>query len=311
MILTVTLNAAVDKRYVSADWHVDAVNRVQECMATPGGKGLNVAKVAKLAGEDVVASGFEGGHNGRYIVEEVKKLGIEPAFVRVDAETRTCINIYDPKKKTQTEFLEPGAEVTALQVEAFLKQFSALVERSDMVTASGSVPQGIGIDIYQKMAVIAKAAGKEIIVDTSGELLVEAVKAKPLMIKPNTDEIKLLCGMEVKTTQDMITAAKEIHKSGVSIVVISLGEQGSLMVCEDGVYRARVPKVDAENTVGCGDSMVAGFAVGLTRGYELPEILRFASAISAASAMCVETGVYRQEDMDALYADIKIDKIEC
>lgn len=309
MILTVTLNAAIDKRYVVENYQVGEVNRVMECAYVAGGKGLNVSKTATIAGADVLATGFVGGHAGEYIVEAVEKQGVATDFIRVKGESRSCINIYDRVNKTQTEFLEPGVVVSEAEQHAFYLKFDALLSKCDVVAMSGSVPKGIGTDMYPKLVEMAKAAGKKIIVDTSGALLDEVVKAKPNMIKPNIDEIRLLTGKPILNREELIAAGIELQKSGIERVVISLGADGSLMFVNEGVYQAIVPKIDAVNTVGCGDCMTAGFAISFEQNMTAEEALRFASATSAASAMREETGYFVKEDMEALFDQIEIKKL--
>ena len=309
MILTVTLNAAIDKRYVVENYQVGEVNRVKECAYVAGGKGLNVSKTAAIAGAEVLATGFVGGHAGAYITEAVEKQGVATDFIQVKGESRSCINIYDTVNKTQTEFLEPGVVVNEEEQRAFYLKFDQLLAKCDVVAMSGSVPKGIGTDMYPKLVAMAKAAGKKIIVDTSGALLEEAVKAKPNMVKPNIDEIRLLTGKQILGREELIEAGIELQKSGIERVVISLGANGSLMFVEEGVYQAVVPKIDAVNTVGCGDCMTAGFAISFEQGMTPQEALRFASATSAASAMREETGYFETEDMKALFDQIEIKKL--
>lgn len=310
MILTVTLNAAIDKRYVVENYEVGEVNRVKECAYVAGGKGLNVSKTAAIAGAKVLATGFAGGHAGAYIIEAVEKQGVATDFIRVSGESRSCINIYDAVNKTQTEFLEPGVVVSEEEQRAFYLKFDALLQKCDVAAVSGSVPKGIGTDMYPKLVKMAKAAGKKIIVDTSGALLDEVVKAKPHMIKPNIDEIRMLTGKTISDREALIAAGTWLQKSGIERVVISLGADGSLMFVDEGVYQAIVPKIDAVNTVGCGDCMTAGFAIGFERGMTPEEALRFASAASAASAMREETGYFVKADMDALFDQIEIKKLK-
>lgn len=309
MILTVTLNAAIDKRYVVENYQVGEVNRVKECAYVAGGKGLNVSKTAAIAGAEVLATGFVGGHAGAYITEAVEKQGVATDFIQVKGESRSCINIYDTVNKTQTEFLEPGVVVSEEEQRAFYLKFDQLLAKCDVVAMSGSVPKGIGTDMYPKLVAMAKAAGKKIIVDTSGALLEETVKAKPNMVKPNIDEIRLLTGKQILGREELIEAGIELQKSGIERVVISLGADGSLMFVEEGVYQAVVPKIDAVNTVGCGDCMTAGFAISFEQGMSPEEALRFASATSAASAMREETGYFETEDMKALFDQIEIKKL--
>ena len=309
MILTVTLNAAIDKRYVVEEFKVGEVNRVKECAYVPGGKGLNVSKPAAVAGAEVVATGFVGGHAGNYIEASLKDYHVKSAFYHLESESRSCINIWDEKNCVQTEFLEPGFTVTESEFQGFVEEFKELVKKADVVAMSGSVPKGIDGTAYQKLVKVVKDAGKKVILDTSGKLLEMGIEACPTMIKPNIDEIRMLTGKECNEIGEIVEAAKEIHARGVEVVAVSLGADGSLAVSDEGVFRAIVPRIDAVNTVGCGDSMIAGFALGFAEGLGIEETLRKASAISAAAALREETGYFVMEDMQRLYPQIKIEKM--
>lgn len=309
MILTVTLNAAIDKRYVVEGFRTGEVNRVKECTYVPGGKGLNVSKPASIYGAEVVATGFAGGHAGAYIEDALKPFGIKSAFYHVDAESRSCINIWDEVNQVQTEFLEPGFTLTEEDFAGFEEKFRQLVKEAKVVAMSGSVPKGLDGTAYQRLVKIVKEAGIPVILDTSGKLLEMGIEAIPTMIKPNIDEIRMLTGKRCDDISEIIDAAKAIHERGVKIVAVSLGAEGSLAVGDEGIFRARVPKIDAVNTVGCGDSMIAGFALGLSKGLPLEETLRLASAISAAAAMREETGFFVMEDMEKLLPQIEITRL--
>ena len=309
MILTVTLNAAIDKRYVVEGFRTGEVNRVKECTYVPGGKGLNVSKPASIYGAEVVATGFAGGHAGAYIEDALKPFGIRSAFYHVDAESRSCINIWDEVNQVQTEFLEPGFTLTEEDFAGFEAKFRQLVQEAKVVAMSGSVPKGLDGTAYQRLVKIVKDAGIPVILDTSGKLLEMGIEAIPTMIKPNIDEIRMLTGKLCDDISEIIEAARAIHERGVKIVAVSLGADGSLAVGDDGIFRARVPKIDAVNTVGCGDSMIAGFALGLSKGLPLEETLRLASAISAAAAMREETGFFVMEDMEKLLPQIEITRL--
>ena len=309
MILTVTLNAAIDKRYVVEGFRTGEVNRVKECTYVPGGKGLNVSKPASIYGAEVVATGFAGGHAGAYIEDALKPFGIRTAFYHVDAESRSCINIWDEVNQVQTEFLEPGFTLTEEDFAGFEAKFRQLVQEAKVVAMSGSVPKGLDGTAYQRLVKIVKDAGIPVILDTSGKLLEMGIEAIPTMIKPNIDEIRMLTGKRCDDISEIIEAARAIHERGVKIVAVSLGADGSLAVGDDGIFRARVPKIDAVNTVGCGDSMIAGFALGLSKGLPLEETLRLASAISAAAAMREETGFFVMEDMEKLLPQIEITRL--
>ena len=309
MILTVTMNADIDKRYVVKCFEEGQVNRVTTCTYTPGGKGLNVSKPASIAGAEVAATGFVGGHAGDYIVDSLKNFGIKSEFYHMNEESRSCINIWNEEKREQTEFLEPGFTVSEEDFDKFMEKFEKLIVQADVVAISGSLPKGLDGTAYQRMVKAVKDAGKKVILDTSGNLLEMGIKAKPTMVKPNIDEIRMLTGSHCDTREELVEAAQKIHRAGIEVVVISLGGEGSVLVCDNGVYRAVVPKIDAVNTVGCGDSMIAGFALGFEKNLPIEETLKLASAISAAAALREETGFFVKEDMERILPDIKIEKM--
>lgn len=306
MILTVTLNAAIDKRYVVEEYRPGQVNRVKECTYTPGGKGLNVAKALATAGAEVTATGLLGGCSGSYIEKALSAFAIRSDFYHLEAESRSCVNIWDEKNQRQTEFLEPGFTVTEREFEEFLAKFREMVKSASVVALSGSAPRGLPQDCYRQLVEICKEKGKKVILDTSGALLEKGMEAFPTMIKPNRDEIKMLTGKSCESMEEILEAAERLYEMGIETVAISLGSDGCVAAGKEGIYRAIVPKMDAVNTVGCGDTMIAGFALGMAENASLAETLRKASAISAASAMHEKTGMFRMEDMERILPQITI-----
>lgn len=290
MITTVTLNASIDKAYyMEKIIENGTVMRVAAVRNTAGGKGLNVARNVKLCDEKVHATGLVGGYNGKYLESLLKKDEITYEFEHIKGETRSCINILDPKYRS-TEYLEPGCEVSEEEEESFLTHFPEIIKDSDVVTLSGSVPKGISKEIYRKLVELAKESGKQVILDTSGELLEHGMEGRPSMVKPNQDELELLFHTKIESREQVISYAKEIHAKGIPYVVISLGGEGALLVCDKGVFQGIPPKVEVENTVGCGDSMVAAFAVAFSRKYEPKEALAYAVSVATANAMSPNTG---------------------
>lgn len=309
MITTVTLNVAVDKAYVIDEFRQGEVMRVQKCTNTAGGKGLNVAKVAKQCGEKVLATGFVGGHSGAYIEQMLEEQHVENDFVHIANETRSCINVL-AADGTSTEFLEPGAPVSEEEVKAFLKKFDEIIDKSDVITISGSAPKGLPDDIYKQMTEAVKAKGKQVILDTSGSLLEEGLKAAPTMIKPNSDEISALLGVDITNREELIANGRKLQNMGIEYVVISLGGDGALVITKDHVYHGQPPKITPVNTVGCGDSMVAAFAVGLARKYGIEECLKYAVSVSAANALTMATGYFEEADQKKLYEQAVVTCIE-
>lgn len=308
MITTVTFNTAVDKAYLVDEINTGQVVRVKSCTNTPGGKGLNVAKVVKLCGEEVTATGFLGGHSGAYIEEMLDEQQVCHRFIHIEGETRSCINILEPGGRS-TEFLEPGIPVSQEDCQRFLEEFDQIVLESDVITISGSLPKGMQDGIYGELIRRSKAAGKRVILDTSGVPLEQGLMAGPAMIKPNADELKDLLGIPALKLEDVIAGTQSLRDRGPEVVVVSLGSKGAVMATENGTYFGKPPLISAVNTVGCGDSMTAALAVGLCRGYAIQEILRYSVAISAANALSLRTGYFRQEDLNDILPRVIVDMV--
>ena len=309
MILTVTLNTSIDKLYLMTGIQPETVMRVKEVHNTAGGKGLNVSRIAGKLGEEVAATGFVGGFNGRYLESLVDNPLVRCAFTHVNAETRSCINCWDLSDGKSTEYLEPGAPVTGEDVSRFLADFDRELAGADVVTISGSIPEGAPEEIYSDLISRCRQAGIPVLVDTSGARLISAVKEKPSFIKPNEDEIAQLTGRSFSGREEAVRALMELHDGGIPYVVLSLGAEGALLACDKGVFHGKPPKITPRNTVGCGDSMVAGFAVGFSRHLSMAETFRMALAVSAASALSLFTGDFDPADYDRLYPEVSIDKV--
>lgn len=309
MITTVTMNASLDKAYFMKEKIENGtVMRVPSCRTSAGGKGMNVARVIHLCGAKVQASGLTGGFNGKQLEALLDQDRIPYRFGHVAGETRCCINILDSEYGS-TEYLEPGCEVSAEEEQKFMKYFPDIIRDSDVVTISGSIPQGLKKDIYNRMITIAKAMGKIVILDTSGETLCKGIAAGPTMVKPNQDEIEQLFESKIRSRKDVITYAKKIRDMGIAYVVVSLGKEGALLACEDGVFQGKPPKVDVINTVGCGDSMVGAFAVAFERSYTPEEALKYAVAVATANAMSPNTGDFEPEVCQELLTQVEVVKL--
>ncbi len=309
MIATITMNVAIDKAYVMRTANVPgAVMRVAECRCTPGGKGLNVARAAKAMGEDVVASGIIGGHAGAWIEEALLGEQVRCDFERVPGESRSCINIIEPDGR-QTEFLEPGLTVSPESLKKFIARFEALAEKSDVVTLSGSVPQGVDTSLYPRLIKICRQREKPVLLDTSGQLLIEGVKARPTLIKPNTDEIRQLLGQDIDLNDynEIARAAQKLHQGGIPYVAVSLGGDGCILACDAGVLRAYPPRIIPVSTTGCGDSMIAGLAMGFSRHWPIERALAFATAVSAANALELGTGCVNPQRAAALLEQVRVE----
>jgi len=309
MITTVTLNASIDKAYYMEEKLVNGtVMRVARVHNSAGGKGLNVARIIKLCGERVLATGLAGGYNGQYLEHLLDEDNIPHDFLHVEGETRSCINILE-KEYGSTEYLEPGFLVSPKEAERFLEKFPQTIENSQVVTISGSVPRGMEKDIYNRMISQVKKLGKKVILDTSGELLKRGLEAGPDMIKPNKEELEQLFGTELKDRHEAAKIARKLRENGVGQVAVSLGKDGALLACKEGVFAARPPKLETVNTVGCGDSMVGAFAVAMERGMTGKEALAYGVAVASANALSPNTGDFDRKVCEDILQQVTVEEL--
>lgn len=307
MITTVTLNPAIDTRYFIEDFKEGRLFRAEKTIKSPGGKGLNVTKVLRQMGADVVATGIIGGKNGEWIQENLKKMDIKEEFYVSSAETRVCIAVL--AKHSETEILESGEELTDSDLRAFEKKLMELVEKSDVITMSGSLPKGLDAGYYQKLVELVNRKGKKVILDTSGKSLLEGVKGKPYLIKPNFDELEYVLGESIDGRDKIKKAVEKLKNLGAQNVLVSLGGEGAIYFGEE-ILKITIPKIKIHNTVGSGDSSVAGFAKGLDDGLELNEILKLSMACGMSNAQSMETGRVIPEDVKEFMGNITVEVLK-
>jgi len=315
MITTVTLNPAVDKVYYIDHFTVNKINRVSEVLAVPGGKGINVAKVARILGAEVTASGFLGGTNGWFIEKMLEVEGIRNDFVWVTGDTRETIAVIDRMEQTQTEMLEPGPIITERELNVFIEKLTALSQRSKVVSFSGSLPRGLPVDMYVQLVQIAQQSGALTILDSSGESLSKGVKGRPFLCKPNIDELEQLLGSRLNGEHEIVLAAQNLVGEGVQVVVVSMGKKGAIAVTEHRAWKIEAPSVQWVNTVGCGDAMVGGIASYLDRLDSAPseddliQAFILGTAAGASNAINVTAGQVKQEEVDRLKSIVKIERL--
>lgn len=309
MILAITMNPAIDKIYFVDDYRINEVHRPTKVIDSAGGKGLNVARVANIMGEKVAATGFVGGGNGKFIEDEVEKLGICNRFVRISSNSRICINVTDTVHKTCTEVLEPGPIIHPEEEARFLEAFIEMIADVDVITISGSLPQGLTDDFYSRLIEKANSQQKKVVLDSSKEALRHGIHAKPFAIKPNKDEIQSFYDGSLDSIEGLTEALRFFLDLGVTMPMISLGSQGSVIAFENKVFRVQIPSIDVVNTVGSGDAFVAGCAVGLSRGYQVEDILRLATACGSVNAMHQQTGFVTADEVNEFIERVEIVKI--
>ncbi|GHU31149.1 tagatose-6-phosphate kinase [Bacilli bacterium] len=284
------------------DFQVGEVNRVASVIDSAGGKGLNEARVLHTLGLKVIATGILAGDSGKYFTKLITKEGIKHNFYcAAHGETRTCINMYDSINKTQSEMLEPGPTLTKQDIRHFITHFQKLIKGAALVSLCGGIPKGADSNIYIQLIKICQQQHIKVFLDTSGDNLKKGLTALPDLVKPNVDEIAQLLNRKNFTVDEAITFAQSQVDKGIKNFVLSLGSKGALLLTKKAINRATPPNHEIQNTVGCGDTMVAGFIVGELLNLSSTDKLAFATAISTQSSMTEGTAEVIVSKIDACY----------
>ncbi|MFU2204819.1 tagatose-6-phosphate kinase [Streptococcus hyovaginalis] len=309
MILTVTLNPSIDISYQLEDLAIDTVNRVIDVRKTPGGKGLNVARVLNDLGESVSASGCIGGELGDFILHHLPET-IEKRFFKIAGDTRNCIAILHDGK--QTEILEQGPLVDPDEADGFVNHFKYILDGVDVVTMSGSLPAGMPDDYYGRLIRLANAFGKKTVLDCSGNALKSVLEGddKPTVIKPNRDELAQLLEREVsKDVDDLKAVLNQPLFAGIEWIIVSLGADGAFAKHYDTFYKVDIPKIEVLNPVGSGDSTVAGIASGLANHEDDQALLTKANVLGMLNAQEKTTGHVNMANYDNLYQKLVVREV--
>ncbi len=304
MILTVTLNPAIDIRYNFDNLEKNKINRVENGNRTPGGKGLNVSRVIKRLGGDIIATGFLGGNNGKWIEGILTLKGIENKFYPIMDETRVCLALID--KNGQTEILERGPKISEKEQNYFLDNLEKNLSHIEIVCCSGSLPDGLEKNFYNKILKICNKKNIKVILDTSGVSLEKSLKEKPYLIKPNLEELENILKKRLYSDFEIIVACKKLKKFGAENILVTLGENGGIFVGEE-IYKIEIPKFEnVKNSVGSGDSTIAGIAFSLSRKKTLKDSLRYGIACGISNALSYETGDVDINFIEKIVENIKI-----
>lgn len=288
MIHTVTLNPSLDKTAKCDSFEKGNLNRIEITSYDVGGKGINASKTIRALNGVSTAYAILGGAVGATIKDVLETRYIPLFTSTVEQNTRINLKVID-KKGSLTEFNELGPHVDKKNITEIVNALKANVKPLDVVILAGSVPNGINSNVYQKMIIEVKKLGALVILDTSGEALIEGIKSCPTIIKPNRRELAECFGEESLTITQCIEKAKELIKTGIVLVVVSLGKEGALFVTKDNVYQALPIHVETKSSVGAGDAMVGAIAYGYDQRYTLEEIMKLSMAAATGAVTTVGT----------------------
>ncbi|MCD6595328.1 1-phosphofructokinase family hexose kinase [bacterium] len=306
MIYTLTLNPALDRTfYVDKIREFDSI-KVEREERYAGGKGIDVSRVICQLGGESIAIGFLGGFVGKEMEGRLLNEGVACNFVWIRQETRTNVIIHShDESEKEIRFNCPGPNVSPAELSDLFHHCRKLKPKPKFAVISGSVPGGIDPTVYEELVLIFEAQGARVILDTYGEPLRKGLLGTPFMIKPNKRELSMLVGSELNTIDEIISAARSLLEY-VEIVAVSLGELGLLGVSENRTILAQSPQVDAVNTVGAGDSAVAGMVLALESELPVDEVIRRGAAAGTASTLTDGTATVDIENFEKILAQTKL-----
>ena len=309
MIVTLTLNPAIDRTIVVSEINARDITPVLDNEKDAAGKGINVAKVLDAVKEPVCMIGLLAGTRGEWIVDALEALNVPQHWVMIPGETRENIKVVEQSTHHVIELNEKGPTVSLDAYSQIIELLDDTLKTDDILVLSGSIPKGLPYDVYHTLTKRYKALKVNVVVDASNASLKEAISAHPTAIKPNRYELEMLAGHAFDTDQAMLEYAQKLTREGIGIVFISCGADGAYAVTEDAVYFQEPMQVTVQSTVGAGDAFVAGIAYGLAHQKDVQTILRKASAFATASVMTEGTKPGSIAMIDEAYKNIQIKKV--
>jgi 6-phosphofructokinase 2 len=300
-IITLTLNPAIDKSTSVKAIVPDKKLRCAQPTFEPGGGGANVSRAIKKLGGASTAIYLAGGYSGKFYEQLLHEEGIESLVIETQGHTRENMIVMDESANLQYRFGMPGPHIKENEWQKCL----STIEQSngvEFIVASGSLPEGIPLDFFARLASLSKKLNAKLILDTSGEPLRQAVDDGVFMIKPNLGELSFLHGVEELQHEDAVAAAKDIiNAGGCEVMVVSQGESGAMLITKDEVFKSASPTVKRRSTVGAGDSMVAGMVLALSQGSRWIDVLQYGIATGTATTMNPGTVLCKKHDVEKLY----------
>jgi 1-phosphofructokinase family hexose kinase len=313
MIITVTLNAAIDKTLEVPNLRLGRRHRSVEQMTTPGGKGVNIARAIKRLGRPVIATGLAGGQTGTRIVEQLTEESILNDFVRIRDESRTNVSVLDPTTGEHTEVNEPGPQVTPEEIGLFTDKLLYLAQGAQMCIFAGSLPRGVDPSIYAELIRELRRLGVTTVVDTDGEPLHNAVRAEPDLVSPNVLEAEELVGHEFNDDEDRLIAVREMVELGAREALMTAEDGCFAQVLEDGLprlFRVRAEPLEPRAVVGSGDAFLAGYVSARYNGSSPEGCLRYAVACGAESTQHLGAGVVDPARVERLTTQVTVEPVE-
>ena len=288
---------------------LDSVNRARTTLDGAAGKSINVAKVLQVLDEHPVVTGFIGGDRGEFIRAAIEEKGIEFEFVTVSARTRQCVTVIDESTGTHTELVEEGSPVEPADFDKLITIIQRRVASCRAVVMSGTIASGGPVNLYFQCTRLAQAAGAISVADAQGAALLETLKARPGLVKPNRSELAATVRRELKDEAAVKQAMRELYERGAQRVIVTDGKDPALAFDGRNFWQIVAPRIRAVNPIGSGDAFTAGLVWRLVRGEDLGEACRWGSAAGVANALTVMAGEVNREDVDRLAREVEVQRI--
>ncbi|MGC6173361.1 1-phosphofructokinase [Lacrimispora sp. 38-1] len=309
MIVTVTMNPAIDKTVDIGKFERGDLNRIKRVEIDAGGKGINVSKTIRELGGESIATGFVGGTSGTIIRQVLADLGLRTDFVDVKGETRTNLKVVEETGEV-TELNEPGPEVSKEQLEDLLNRLDGYANPDTLFVLAGSIPAGIPTDIYRKITEQVHQKGAKVLLDADGTLFSESLKGKPDMLKPNRSELERYYQMDYRASeQELVSMGEKLLDHGVSMAAISLGQMGAIFFTKEKRYRCPGLRVKAHSTVGAGDALVAAMAYSWDEKLPLETCIRLCMGASAGAVTSIGTKPPHRSLVDELVRQVELQEL--
>ena len=313
MIITVTLNAALDKTLEVPNFTPGRRHRTVDQTTMPGGKGVNIARAIKRLGQPVIATGLAGGATGNRILEALGDEAILNAFVRIREESRTNTAVLDTTTGMHTEINERGPAISVNELELFREKLLYLAKGARICVFAGSLPRGLETDVYAGLIREVRKLGVTTMIDTDGEPMRLAVRAEPDLVSPNELEAEELVGHEFNDSDDRASAVVEMRRLGAAEAIMTVSDGCYAQVLEGGspaLYRVRVQEQEARSSIGSGDAFLAGYVAARYAGRPPVDCLRFGVACGAESIHHVGAGIVEPGKVERMLDEVDAERLQ-
>jgi 1-phosphofructokinase family hexose kinase len=313
LILTVTLNAAIDRTVAVPNFRLGQRHRAVEARTVAGGKGVNVARALKLLGRPVIATGLTGGATGSRIVERLTEEAILHDFTRIEGESRTNLAVIDPTSGEQTEINERGPEVTSEEVDAFIEKLLYLAQGTTICVLAGSIPPVADAGLYGRLVAELRELGVTCVLDTDGELMRAGLRAEPAVVAPNVAEAEEAVGHEFNDPDDFAMGLAGLIEMGAGEAIIT-SATGCVAIIGEGSerrrYEARIEPLEAVAAVGSGDAFLAGYVAARYEGQPARDCLAYGVACGAESTQHFGAGSLDRSEVERLLARVEVRELD-